>query len=334
MQWRSQIKYTSSLPPTQHSNEERSHYSMWTNWTLFFVCSRICMKMIHDSSSHVNQWDFTGKPLISATSQKGGRFWLVTIRIYTAYLDFIPWCKWCFRCNHAKAQLASISLRLKSPAPCAHTTLHPLTAITFPLSALSSLPVGLSLLSSTSLYFSLCFSYLSSFPFLTHLLGQLKASSPRLIDTHTSLHRCHLHRPSPFRVEPLASMLPVVRLDWIQLGRLFALQSLLVGSVDDRFACRLSLLFLSLAHTLLPIQSYCTTSIQLVFLPSNSMQPPLLFLFSPLFTHGSAYLCAHCLHCVSSPCWYVMFFSFSQSYSTRSRHKNWRCGKCVTSPFY
>ena len=78
---------------------------------LFFVCNRMFMKMILDrsSSSYANLWDLNGKPLISAASDKEGFF---LVPICRACLDFIPRCKWCFRCNHAKAQLASISLRL------------------------------------------------------------------------------------------------------------------------------------------------------------------------------------------------------------------------------
>lgn len=116
MSWirnRSQIKYTSTPPPpSQHGAVMKSIHVGQLG--LFFVCNRMFMKMIHDrhSSSYANLRDTTGKPLISATSDKEGFFWSVTIRIYRACLDFIPWCKCCFPCNHAKAQLASISLRL------------------------------------------------------------------------------------------------------------------------------------------------------------------------------------------------------------------------------
>lgn len=117
--------------------------------------------------------------------------------------------------------------------------LHPLTTKNSTHQARSPLPACLSLLSSTTL------CLLSASCTYPH------PPSPSHRYPHTSLHH-HLHQPSPYLMEPPASVPPVVSLDWIQLGRLFALQSLLVGFVDDRLACWHPLpasSFLSLTHT-------------------------------------------------------------------------------------
>lgn len=156
--------------------------------------------------------------------------------------------------------------------------------------------------------FRLFFPYLSSFPFLTHLLGPLKPSPPHLIVAHTSLHQL-----APYRMEPLASVLPVVRLDWIQLGRLFALQSLLVGSVDDRFACRRSLLLLLSPHSNTHTHKHTLLHPFSLF-PFHLTQcsHPSFLLFHTIYSRWCIFfLCVRCLHCVSSPCWcfYMFFFA-------------------------
>lgn len=89
---------------------------------LFFVGTRLFMEISHDrcSSACANLWDHRWAFNLC---HQWGAGWspLVTIRICRACLDFIPWCKLCFWSNHAKAQLASIPLCLKS---LVHTHTH------------------------------------------------------------------------------------------------------------------------------------------------------------------------------------------------------------------
>lgn len=165
---------------------------------LYSARNRMFMKMIHDrcSSSYANLWDTTVRPLICAG---GGEedvffflfFWSVTIRIYGACLDFIPWCKWCFRCNHAKAQLASISPHLEPVAP-PHCWL--LTTRTFlaPGSCLLSPSVCRCCLLQPLCLLSASCSYLLSLSCVTcHTSPPLFIPSSHT-HTHTSLHCRHL----------------------------------------------------------------------------------------------------------------------------------------------
>lgn len=116
---------TDSWPPPSPNNTPLMKSIHVGQLGSLFVCNRMFMKMILDrsSSSYANLWDLNDKPLISAAGDKEGFFFWVPI--CRACLDFIPRCKWCFRCNHAKAQLASISLSPLVPLLLAHTPSTP-----------------------------------------------------------------------------------------------------------------------------------------------------------------------------------------------------------------
>lgn len=199
-------------PPTQHRAVMKSiHVSQLGS---VFVLNRRFAEMIDDrcSSSYANLWDSTRKPLISATGK--ALFIFFFFLIHRACLDFIPWCKLCFCCNHEKAQLASVSPRLNPPAH------HPEPPTRW---SLSPLPLCLSLVPSKAqslLFFSTSCTYFLLRPLLVLFTCQPEPLHPVVTLTH------FLQQLPPHW---MASAPPVVRLDWIQLGRLFTLPSLLLG---------------------------------------------------------------------------------------------------------
>lgn len=126
-------------------------------------------------------------------------------------------------------------------------------------------------------------------------------------------------------MEPLVSKPPVASMDWIQLGRLFALQNILVGSVDDRFACRHPPLLLHaplLPHLHPPTHTnvLCyihrpSIPLQLPILTSSSNLPPAVQpLFKWIFYSLLMFLCSFLYaiifqrskadECVISPFWF------------------------------
>lgn len=146
-------------------------------------------------------------------------------------------------------------------------------------------------------------------------------SPPYPINIQTHTHRAPpwlpppRHQPAPLWMEPLASTPPVVSLDWIQLGRLFALQSF-VGSMDDRFVRRP-------AHSLTHTRTHKhapATSISPLSPPFDSMHPPRPLsrsLTSP--SQRCVLFCSYIVYTLGAiPCFLCCFMML---HSTRSRHE-------------
>jgi len=181
------------------------------------------------SSSYANLRGTSGKPLISAASNTdgflvGNHTYLLSVFVFHSLMQIMFLVKSCKSTAGFLFSTPWVWRSLQHPP----VRPPPLTNETFMPSSVSCscLSVSQSLLSYSALcLLSASFTYLLSLSSLTcHDSQSPSPLHPVVTHIHTSPTAASAFSCcSPHWMEPLASVPPVVSLDWIQLGRLFAL---------------------------------------------------------------------------------------------------------------